>query len=175
MLPPTNLWDIRDRAIILLFALYGLRSREVARLRLENIDWENSRLSVYRSKQRKPQTYPLISTVGNALIRYLRTVRPQSSHREIFLTLKAPLRPISAGGLYDIVCRCMINAEIQARHKGPHALRHACAMHLVTQGLSLKEIGDHLGHSSSSATRIYAKVNLPELRVVADLDLGGLS
>lgn len=48
-------------------------------------------------------------------------------------------------------------------------------MHLVTQGLSLKEIGDHLGHSSSSATRIYAKVNLPELRVVADLDLGGLS
>lgn len=167
--------DIRDRAIILLFALYGLRSREVARLRLENIDWENSRLSVYRSKQRKPQTYPLISTVGNALIRYLRTVRPQSSHREIFLTLKAPLRPISAGGLYDIVSRCMINAEIQTRHKGPHALRHACAMHLVTQGLSLKEIGDHLGHRSSSSTRIYAKVNLPELRVVADLDLGGLS
>jgi integrase/recombinase XerD len=167
--------NIRDRAILLLFALYGLRSSEVARLRLEDIEWERSRLSVYRSKQRKAQTYPLTSTVGHAIIRYLRTVRQQSSHREIFLTLKAPLRPLSAGGLYNIVSRSIANAEVQTRHKGPHALRHACAMHLVSEGFSLKEIGDHLGHCTTSATRIYAKVNLPELRRVAEVDLGGLS
>ncbi len=47
-------------------------------------------------------------------------------------------------------------------------------MHLVSKGLSLKEIGDHLGHRSTSATRIYAKVNLAQLRLVAALDLGGL-
>jgi site-specific recombinase XerD len=45
---------------------------------------------------------------------------------------------------------------------------------LLTQGLSLKEIGDHLGHVSSEATRIYAKVDLASLREVADFDLGGL-
>ena len=166
--------DIRDRAIIFLLALYGLRSSEVRRLRLEDIDWENSRLSVYRSKQRKAQTYPLLPTVGHAIIHYLRTVRQQSSHREIFLTLKAPLHPLSVGGLYNIISRCIANAEVQTRHKGPHALRHACAMHLVSGWLSLKEIGDHLGHRSTSATRIYAKVNLPKLRLVADVDLGGL-
>lgn len=166
--------DIRDRAIIFLLALYGLRSSEVRRLRLEDIDWENSRLSVYRSKQRKAQTYPLLPTVGHAIIHYLRTVRQQSSHREIFLTLKAPLHPLSVGGLYNIVSRCIANAEVQTRHKGPHALRHACAMHLVSGGLSLKEIGDHLGHRSTSATRIYAKVNLAKLRLVANVDLGGL-
>jgi len=174
-LTPDHPRDIRDRAILLLFALYGLRSSEVARLRLEDIDWESSRLSVYRSKPRKAQTYPLASTVGHAIIRYLRTVRPQSSHREIFLTFKAPLRPLSVGGLYNIVSRCTAQAEVQTRHKGPHALRHACAMHLVSQGLSLKEIGDHLGHGSTCATRIYAKVNLAELRRVADVDLGGWS
>jgi integrase/recombinase XerD len=167
--------DIRDRAIILLFAIYGLRSSEVARLCLEDIDWENNRISVYRPKQRKTQIYPLISTVGNAIIRYLRTARQQSSHREIFLTLRAPLSPLSAGGLNNIVSRCIINAGVQTRHKGPHALRHACAMHLVSKGLSLKEIGDHLGHSSMFATRIYAKVNIEQLRLVADLDLRGLS
>jgi site-specific recombinase XerD len=166
--------DIRDRAIIFLLALYGLRSSEVRRLRLEDIDWENSRLSVYRSKQRKAQTYPLLPTVGHAIIHYLRTVRQQSSHREIFLTLKAPLHPLSVGGIYNIVSRCIANAEVKTKHKGPHALRHACAMHLVSEGLSLKEIGDHLGHRSTSATRIYAKVNLPKLRLVADVDLGGL-
>jgi integrase/recombinase XerD len=48
-------------------------------------------------------------------------------------------------------------------------------MHLISVGLSLKEIGDHLGHSSTSSTRIYAKVNLAQLRRVADIDLGGLS
>ena len=57
---------------------------------------------------------------------------------------------------------------------GPHALRHACAAHLVEEGLSLKEIGDHLGHRSSSATQIYAKVDLSGLREVAAFDLGGL-
>jgi site-specific recombinase XerD len=167
--------DIRNRALLLLFALYGLRSSEVARLRLEDIDWENSRLSVYRPKQRRTQTYPLIATVGHAIIRYVRTVRQQSAHREVFLTLKAPRRPLSASGLNSMVSQCMVNAAVQTRHKGPHALRHACAMHLVSKGLSLKEIGDHLGHRSTCATRIYAKVNLAQLRAVADFDLGRLS
>jgi integrase/recombinase XerD len=52
--------------------------------------------------------------------------------------------------------------------------RHACATHLLAQGLSLKEIGDHLGHRSSDATRIYAKVDLAALRGVGDFNLEGL-
>jgi integrase/recombinase XerD len=59
-------------------------------------------------------------------------------------------------------------------HRGPHCLRHACASHLVAAGLSLKEIGDHLGHRSPYATRVYAKVDLAGLRQVADFDLRGL-
>jgi len=81
-------------------------------------------------------------------------VRQQSSHREIFLTLKAPLHPLSAGGLYNIVSRSIANAEVQTRHKAHMHWRHACAMHLVSEGLSLKEIGDHLGHCTTSAARI---------------------
>jgi site-specific recombinase XerD len=60
-------------------------------------------------------------------------------------------------------------------HHGPHALRHACATRLLAQGLSLKEIGDHLGHRQPDTTRIYAKVDLVGLRSVAEFDLGGLS
>ena len=59
-------------------------------------------------------------------------------------------------------------------HYGPHTLRHACATHLLAQGLCLKEIGDHLGHANPDTTRIYAKVDLVGLRQVADFDLGGL-
>jgi site-specific recombinase XerD len=59
-------------------------------------------------------------------------------------------------------------------HYGSHVLRHACATHLLAQGLSLKEIGDHLGHRSPEATCIYAKVDLVALRTVADFSLEDL-
>jgi integrase/recombinase XerD len=64
--------------------------------------------------------------------------------------------------------------NVSLPHHGPHALRHACAARLLTEGLSLKEIGDHLGHSDPEATRIYAKVDVVGLRQVADFELGGL-
>jgi site-specific recombinase XerD len=64
---------------------------------------------------------------------------------------------------------------LRSRQPAPHGLRHACAAHLVEAGLSLKEIGDHLGHRGTYATRTYAKVDLVGLREVAAFDLGGLS
>jgi len=64
---------------------------------------------------------------------------------------------------------------IESPHRGPHSLRHACAGHLVAEKFSLKEVGDHLGHRSAYATRIYAKVDLAGLREVANFGLGGLS
>jgi len=45
----------------------------------------------------------------------------------------------------------------------------------VAEMLSLKEVGDHLGHRSAYATRTYAKVDLAALGEVANFDLGGLS
>ena len=166
--------DIRDRAIILLFAIYGFRSSEVGSLRLDDIDWERGLLLVSRAKRRIRQTYPLISSVGEAIILYLRDIRPRCSHREVFLTLLPPFRPLSRECLRSVVAIRMKNLGIQSTHYGPHALRHACATHLLSEGLSLKEIGDHLGHQSTSATRIYAKVDLAGLREVADFDIGGL-
>lgn len=166
--------DIRDLPIVMLFAIYGLRACEVAGLKLEDLDWEHNLLSVRRAKRRGNQTFPLIPTVGNAIIRYLQKVRPQSSQREIFLTLIHPIRPLSRKALYSLTKKRMVEVGIHSRHMGPHSLRHACAAHLVSEGFSLKMIGDHLGHRCSSATRIYAKVDLPGLREVAAFDTGGL-
>jgi site-specific recombinase XerD len=166
--------DIRDRAIIMLFAIYGLRASEVTTLRLEDIDWEHDIIAVTRVKGRGRQIYPLSVTVGNAIVRYLQEIRPRCSKREVFLTFSVPLRPISRGGLYSLTKRHMLQLGISPLNMGPHSLRHACAEHLLKEGFSLKEIGDHLGHRSCSATRIYTKVDLTGLREVATFDLGGL-
>jgi site-specific recombinase XerD len=166
--------DVRDRAILMLFAIYGLREREVARLRLDNLDWEHDLLHVARAKRRETQVYPLLPSAGNAIVEYLQKVRHPSAHREVFLTLLSPYRPLSGSGLYWIVASRLRALGVQTAHRGPHCLRHACAARLLAHGLSLKEIGDHLGHRSTSATRIYAKVDLPGLREVAAFDLGEL-
>ena len=174
-LDPSSPRDIRARAILLLLAVYGLRASEVAKLRLDDIDWENDQLRVARAKRREHQVYPLVSSVGNAIIQYLQSVRRPSAHREVFLTLISPYSPLSTGGLFNIVSAKLKSLEVPCAHHGPHALRHACACRLVAEGLSLKEIGDHLGHRSPSATRSYAKVDLLGLREVAAFDLGELS
>jgi site-specific recombinase XerD len=166
--------DIRDRAILLLLAIYGLRASEVTQLRLDDIDWEQDLLHVSRVKRQSAQTYPLLPVLGNAIIRYLEQIRPASDHRQLFLTLLPPFRPLSPGAVYGLTQRGFKALSIKATHRGPHALRHACAAHLVAEGLSLKTIGDHLGHRSASATRIYAKVDLTALREVAVFDLGEL-
>jgi integrase len=165
--------DIRDRAILMLLAIYGLRAGEVNRLRLEDLDWERELLTVMSSKTRRKRTYPLTRSVGDAVLRYLKEVRPRTSHRELFLTLLAPIRPLRHA-LWPIVANRLRSLNVSLPHYGPHALRHACAGRLLTEGLSLKEIGDHLGHSDPEATRIYAKVDLVGLRQVADFELGGL-
>ena len=166
--------DIRDRAILLLLAVYGLRRGEVVALTLDDVDWEHDILHVSHPKQRSKQDYPPAAEVGEAILRYLELVRPRIVSRSLFLTIRAPFRPLAPTSLHYLVNRRLGVLNINCRRGGPHSLRHACATRLVAEGLSLKEIGDHLGHRSAYATRTYAKVDLAGLRQVADFALGDL-
>ena len=167
--------QVRDRVILLLFAVYGLRVGEVRRLRLDDVDWDAETIRITRSKQqRRTQIYPLAGVVGDALLRYLTTGRPPRAAREVFLSLKAPIRPLGNSAFWQIVNRRLRPMGLSLAHLGPHVLRHACATHLLSQGLPLKAIGDHLGHRSPAATRVYAKVDLVGLRQVAEFSLEGL-
>jgi site-specific recombinase XerD len=166
--------DIRNRAIITLLAVYGFRSSEVCRLRLDDLDWERELILLSRTKQRREHQYPLVREVGEAILLYLRKARPQTARREVFLRLVPPFEPLTVPGLGTMVLGRLKSLDIKLPHYGPHALRHACASHLLAEGLSLKEIGDHLGHSDPRSTRMYAKVDLEGLREVARFDLGGL-
>lgn len=166
--------SIRDRAVIMLLALYGLRRGEVVRLCLEDIDWAAELLRVVRPKQRRIQQYPLIVPLGHALIRYMKDVRPRCNAREIFLTMKAPLRPLSPGAVTSIVRNRLRSLGVENVPRGAHSLRHACARHLLDEGFTFKQIGDQLGHRRASSTSVYAKLDLRSLREVGELSLGRL-
>jgi integrase/recombinase XerD len=166
--------DIRDRAILLLLAVYGMRSGEVVALRLDQIDWPGRVLRLFRLKRRQPQIYPLVASVAEALARYVDTARPPSLCQEVFLRMQAPWRPLKANSIFNVANRRFVARGIEAAHRGGHALRHACAVRLLAEGLTIKEIGDHLGHRSTAATSIYAKVNITALREVGAFDLGDI-
>ena len=167
--------DKRDRAILMLFIAYGLRAGEVSTLRLDDLDWENETLTVRRSKSGRTNLYPLSRGVGQATLRYILEVRPRRPERTLFFTLVAPIRPVTPWALWKIVSKRLGSLGIVTGRRGPHALRHAAAQHLLDQGMSMKVIGDFLGHRDPDSTATYAKVNLNALREVADFDLEGLT
>jgi len=166
--------DKRDRAILMLFIAYGLRAGEVGGLRLDDLDWENEMLRVRCPKPGRTHSYPLSRGVGDVILRYMREVRPSGFGRALFFTMCAPIRPPGRRALGTIIHRRLAGLGIVAGKRGTHALRHAAAQHLLDQGMSMKVIGDFLGHRDPSSTMIYAKVNLAALREVAALDLEGL-
>ena len=92
----------------------------------------------------------------------------------MFLTLKAPFRPLSGDSISVMVQRRLTAQGVKLDRRGAHCLRHACAGQLLDAGFTMKQIADYLGHRSMKSTRIYTKIDLRSLREVAELDVGGL-
>ncbi len=152
----------------------GLRAGEVSGLQLDDLDWEREMLRVRCPKPGRTHIYPLSRGVGQTILRYLREVRPKQPDRRLFLTLKAPIKPLDRHMIKFIVSARIDRLGITGKRRGPHGLRHAAARHLLDQGLSMKAVGDYLGHRSGAATSVYAKVQLNALREVAAIDLEGV-
>ena len=158
---------IRDYAILLLLVMYGMRAAEVARLTLEDVNWETEKVRLRNRKSGRTDWLPLSRPVGEALLDYLK-VRPKVAHRQIFLTLRAPLRPFRTGAPVSLLAGKRLRAaEIKLPRLGAHLFRHTTAWRLLTEGFSFKAIGDYLGHSAASSTSIYLKIDLVGLSEVA--------
>jgi site-specific recombinase XerD len=157
----------RDYAIVLLMITYGLRAREIAALTLESIDWERERLLVNERKGGHASAYPLSSSVGDAIIAYLRGGRPETEARNLFFCAMAPERPLRWYSVSQCVARYLRKAGIDVSRPGAHTLRHTCVQRLVDAEFALKNIGDYVGHRSPDATEIYTKVAIETLRRVA--------
>jgi site-specific recombinase XerD len=169
---------LRDYAVLMLLATYGLRAAEIVRLRLEDIDWRRDILRVRHSKTGTYSELPLLRETGEAVLRYLQKARPPSVHREVFLRLYAPHRPFKQGSILNCITGTRLKAAgiTPQGRKGPHAFRHARAVSLLRSGVPLKVIGDVLGHTSANATAVYLKLATEDLRAVGlELPSGVLS
>jgi integrase/recombinase XerD len=144
----------RDYAMLLLMVTYGLRTREVALLTLDDLDWKHDRLHVRERKADHNTTYPLAPAVGEAA----------------FWRHLAPRLPLTQAAVSAMASKYLHKAGIPVSRPGSHTLRHACVQRLVDNGFPLKTIGDYVGHRSPSSTMIYGKVQVGALREVAVSD-----
>ena len=161
----------RDYAILLLACRLGLRAGDIRTLKLDHLRWAESTIEITQAKTDTPLRLPLTNEVGEALIDYLKSGRPQTTHREVFLKVTPPFDPFQENtNLYHIITYWRRLAGITFRSsqkRGLHSLRHTLATRLLEKGTPLTTIAEILGHTSLESARIYAKADVEALRGVA--------
>ena len=163
----TTLKDTRDFAMLMLMASYGLRAREIAALRIEDVDFANKKLFLRERKGGKAACFPLRTEACAALKDYLK-VRPQSGCPEIFLKLRPPFKPL--GKSVSLVVSICLKDRWGAHLPfcGTYLLRHSFAKAMIDRGAPLTKISEVLGHETLNSTLIYTRVATEDLRQVAD-------
>jgi integrase/recombinase XerC len=144
----------------------GLRSGEVARLSLDDIDWRAGKVTLRHTKGCREDVLPLPSTTGQAIAAYLKHERPQTTNRAVFVRHIAPRdEPVGP----DLVRKTIRQAYARAGlpYTRAHLLRHTMANRLLAGGSSLKEVADVLRHRSLNTTMVYAKLDSRNLVAVA--------
>ena len=156
----------RDYAMLLLIATYGLRASEIVGLKLDDIEWRLMRLKIDQHKTFKTLLLPLTNEAGEAIIEYLRHGRPPVVYREIFVRHRSPIKALKPIAVTDVFNTWSRRSSLSIPYQGPHCVRHSYAVHLLRQGISIKTIGDLLGHKNLKSTYIYMRLNLEDLRSV---------
>ena len=148
---PSDAQGWRDRTLLYLAAAYGLRSSELVHLTLDDLDWRHDTLRVMQIKTNHTLYLPLGGEAGEVLSSYLRRGRPQTEQREVFFRLRAPAGPLKPSAVYHIFTHRLRKSGLAVAPTGPHVLRHSLAVEMLRQKVSLKAIGDVLGHGTPKA------------------------
>ncbi len=158
----------RNYAILVLMASYGLRGREVTALRLEDMDWQDKRLILKQRKGGRMAVFPLTQEVELALKNYIERGRPKTERPEVFMTTKAPIRPMGSGALTQAIQKHLHQLGPNLPSYGGYVIRHSFAKALLDRGADLFTIKHLLGHQCLQTTLIYTRIATLELREVAD-------
>ena len=164
----THTEGARDYAMGLCMIDLGLRVGEVVLLKVRDVDWEQSSLTVPGIKGHAERTLPVVPRVREALRDYVDRFRPATVSDRLFVR-----HPRFRGAPLDVgaashAMRCAYRrCGFPASWTGAHRLRHTFATRLYSSGAPVKEIADMLGHRSLNSTKRYTQVDSEGLRQVA--------
>lgn len=162
----------RDYLVLLLASEYGWRSSDIVGFCFDQIDWDANTISFSQEKTAYSVTFPLLASVGNAVIDYLKNGRPISDADEIIVAHESGKKgkQLATPTIHSIVTKYMKRANIsnwQQKKHGGHALRHSLASNMLKRNTSLPMIGTVLGHQSSESTKVYLTIDAVHLKLCA--------
>ncbi|MEM8526187.1 MAG: tyrosine-type recombinase/integrase [Bacteroidota bacterium] len=155
--------DQRNRLILELFYMTGIRRSELIQLKEKDIDFANDVLRIM-GKGGKQRIVPLVLGLPDLIKQFLELKKekfPTTEHSEVFLTDKG--KPLYPKLVYNIVRR-NLSKITTIEQRGPHVIRHSFATHLSDHGAELNDIKELLGHSNLSATQIYTHNSIEKLK-----------
>ena len=160
----------RDYLVMLLAAEYGWRASDITSFRLDQIDWEKNKISMVQYKTGMPVEFPLLASVGNAIIDYLKHGRPAGGDDVIIVNHENTHKgqKLVSPTIHSIVSKAMSIANIanwKDKKHGPHSLRHSLATNMLKQNVAIPIISTILGHQSTETTKTYIGVDITKLRL----------
>jgi site-specific recombinase XerD len=158
---------LRDYAMFLLIATYGLRASEVVELTLDDVAWRKGILRIHQRKTGSPLELPLTNEVATALTKHLKRSAPPPPYRRIFLRKRAPIGVLKPTAVTEAFQALVRHSNLDIPFQGPHCLRHSLAVHLLKNGTPLKTIGYILGHRTAESTSMYLRLATGDLRGVS--------
>ena len=158
---------LRDYAMFLLIATYGLRASEVVAITLDDIRWRQGILRIHQRKTSSPLELPLTNEVLSALVKHLKRTPPPAPYRRVFLRMRAPMGVLKPTAVTEAFQALVRKSGLSIPYQGPHCMRHAYALRLLKNGTPLKTIGDILGHRTAESTSMYLRLATGDLREVA--------
>lgn len=158
----------RDYAMLLLAVQLGIRAGDIRNLKLEHLKWKENRIEFTQGKTGRALSLPLPEEVGWALIDYLKSGRPTSESKNVFIRHLAPFEPFGQFNNLASVLRKYIQASgIQPKpfqRSGMHTLRHSLASAMLIENVAMPVISEVLGHKNINTTNIYLRIDVERLR-----------
>jgi integrase len=158
----------RDRAMLLLASVLGVRAGDLRALRLADIDWRAHEIKFVQAKTGTPVRLPLPEEVMLALADYLRNQRPAHATDHVFLHHRAPHNSFenAANAFHYVATDAYGRASVNTagKHHGMHSLRHSAATNMPRAGTAYPVISGILGHSNANTTRRYMTIDVERLR-----------
>ena len=163
----TEVRGLRNRAMLEVFYSTAVRNSELCGLTLDALHLSSGELAVRQAKGRKARLVPLGETAVHWVTVYLAESRPHLVRhpQETALFLTAFGVPFNRHTLAVLVGHLGERAGLSQR-VSPHALRHACATHMLARGAGLRHLQEFLGHASVSTTQRYTRVEISDLKQV---------
>ncbi len=156
----SDIWGLRDKAILEMLYSTGVRVAELVGLRKEHVDIFSGFAKV-RGKGRKERLVPLGEPAVNMLKRYLD--QRTDNNQALFINQRGAT--LTDRGVRDIIER-YIKRSALALSVSPHIFRHSFATHLLNHGADLRSVQELLGHASIATTQVYTHLTIDALRAV---------